>query len=148
MLVRASSRLAVRRMVGAEQEDVRPRRDQQRVLFREDGRGSRRETLVRRGDSARHGEIAGNRPDHEQNEERNERHPRPALPRPPRLRPAHEVLPTVATTAAVGRAFLLRARIALAIRQRHLSLRATALVYAVRLFPGGGHSAGYGTRWA
>ena len=150
VLVGAASRLTVRRVIRAEQQDVGAGRKEQRVLRREHGRRPGREPLVRSTDAASHREVARDRPDHEQHEQRHERHPCPALPRPALAWATHDRAARacpVATAAPVRRTTALP-RVAVTALERHLPLRATALVDAVRLLPGGGHSAGYGTRWA
>src|SRR5581483_8772208 len=131
-----------------EEQDVRRRREEERVLLGERGVGSGREPSVRLLHAAPHREEARDAPDDEENEEEEERHPRPALPRPA-ASPTPDDVTVAAVSCAVDRAPRCVGPprpLARRCRQRHLALRAAALVDAVGLLSGGGHPAGYGTR--
>src|SRR5579862_5549257 len=135
VVVGAAAGLAVRRVVGPEQEDVRRRVEHQPVLLCEHRRRPGRQPFVRIGDAAVHGQVPGDAPDDGEDDQGDDGEQRPATPRP------RTPLPPTGTLPALGLPVAL-----LAAGKRHLSLLATTLVDAVRLLARGGHPAGYGTR--
>ena len=122
----------VRRIKRDREQQPDPHAGQRFDRDRERRGRSRRDPLVRVRDAAVHGEVAGHTPDDEEHDEDEQRDQRPAPPRPSLL-PAHD-----SAVAALVRL--------VAPGERHFPLLSTALVDAVRLLPGGGHPAGYGTR--
>src|SRR5438445_4846737 len=129
-------------MVGAEQEDVGRRREEQRVLMRQRRGGARRQPLVRGADTAADRQVARDRPDDEQEKENEQRDADPAPPALPPFRP-HRARPGIARGGAVG--LRPRRRAAGPLLERNLALRAATAVNAVRLVSAG-HPAGYVTR--